>query len=163
MNAARLIRSLKPTRKATSTPCKIYNRKFAAGGQPQSQSQQARLWEGHNTEPEGWETTVYATYAASAVLITLALGFAPDTSIGTWASNEAQIRLDMKKEGLLESAEFGTHYNVPSKVYDFDMKIIDNPFNEEDDDDDEDEDEDDDDEDEEEGEDEDEEEEDDEE
>jgi hypothetical protein len=153
MNTARLIRSLKPTRKAPSTPSKIYNRKFGAGGQPQSQSQQARLWEGHNTEPEGWETTVYATYAASAVLITLALGFAPDTSIGTWASNEAQIRLDLKKEGMLESAEFGTHYNVPSKVYDFDMKIIDNPFNEDDDDDDDDDDdEDDDDDDEEEGE-----------
>ena len=51
------------------------------GAQPESQSMQARLWEGHPTKPEGWENTLYATYAASAVVITLALGFAPDSSI----------------------------------------------------------------------------------
>ena len=53
------------------------------GAQPESQSSQARLFEGHPTTPEGWETPVYLTYAASAVLITMALGFAPDTSINT--------------------------------------------------------------------------------
>lgn len=118
----------------------------AASSQPQSQSQQARLWEGHNTQPEGWETTVYATYFASTVLITLALGFAPDTTINTWAGNEARVRMEMKSlgsaEGGIDQEEFGVHYNVPERVYDFDMKIVDNPFNEEDDDEDEEEDED---------------------
>ena len=109
------------------------------GGPPQeSQSMHARLWEGHSTKPEGWETTIYATYAATAVVLTLALGFAPDTSINTWASNEAQVRLDLLKEGKIDKVEFGVHYNTADKVYDFDSKIVDNPFNEDDDDDDDD-------------------------
>ena len=53
------------------------------GGQPVSQSMEAELWQGHPKEKEGWETTIYVTYAASAVLLTLALGFAPDTTINT--------------------------------------------------------------------------------
>ena len=53
------------------------------GGQPESQSMQARLWEGHPIKPEGWENTIYATYAGAAVVITLALGFSPDTSINS--------------------------------------------------------------------------------
>jgi hypothetical protein len=76
----------------------------------------------------------------------LALGFAPDTTINTWAGNEARVRMEMKSlgsaEGGIDQEEFGVHYNVPEKVYDFDMKIVDNPFNEEDDDEDEEEDED---------------------
>ena len=58
-------------------------RRSMGGGQPESQSMQARLWEGHKTEPEGWEKSIYATYAATTVLVTLALGFAPDTTIET--------------------------------------------------------------------------------
>ena len=53
------------------------------GGQPESQSMQARLWEGHSAEPEGWEGTLYATYTVGFGLIVLALGFAPDTTIAT--------------------------------------------------------------------------------
>ena len=53
------------------------------GGQPISRSMEAELWQGHPKEPEGWETTIYMTYAASAVILTFALGFAPDTSIKT--------------------------------------------------------------------------------
>lgn len=52
------------------------------GGQPISRSMEAELWQGHPKEPEGWETTVYLTYAASAILLTL-VGLAPDTSIKT--------------------------------------------------------------------------------
>ena len=51
------------------------------GGQPESQSMQARLWEGHSTKPEGWETTMYATYAATAVIIAFGCAFAPDSTI----------------------------------------------------------------------------------
>jgi len=53
------------------------------GGQPESQSMKARLWEGHSPEPEGWEPTLYATYVVGFGLITLALGFAPDTTIAS--------------------------------------------------------------------------------
>lgn len=51
--------------------------------QPISRSMEAELWQGHPKEPEGWETTIYLTYGATVVLLTMALGFAPDTSIKT--------------------------------------------------------------------------------
>jgi hypothetical protein len=133
MNAIRtpLLRSARGLKQSVS------KRSFGAG-QPESQSMQARLWEGHNTKPEGWEGTVYATYAAATVVITLALGFAPDTTINTWAANEAKVRLELLKEGKIDKVEFGVHYNIPEKVYDFESKVVDNPFNEDDDDDDDD-------------------------
>ena len=56
---------------------------MGGGGQPISQSMEAELWQGHPKEPQGWETTVYLTYAATAVILGLGLGFAPDTSIKT--------------------------------------------------------------------------------
>lgn len=59
------------------------SRKMGGGGEPQPQSMQARLWEGHSPEPEGWEPTLYATYVVGFGLITLALGFAPDTTIAS--------------------------------------------------------------------------------
>ena len=58
-------------------------RRLMGGGQPISRSMEAELFEGHSTEPEGWETTIYLTYGATVVLLTMALGFAPDTSIKT--------------------------------------------------------------------------------
>mmetsp|Transcript_7887 Transcript_7887/g.11258 ORF Transcript_7887/g.11258 Transcript_7887/m.11258 type:complete len:154 (+) Transcript_7887:108-569(+) len=112
------------------------------GGQPESQSMQARLWEGHKTGPEGWEVPVYATYAGATVFIALALGFAPDTTITTWANNEAQARLDLQSSGALGKPEFGKHYNVPSELFEWESKNVDNPFNEEEDDDEDDEDDD---------------------
>ena len=60
---------------------RVQQSRSMGGGQPESQSMQARLWEGHPTQPEGWENTMYVTIAASTVLMTLALGFAPDSSI----------------------------------------------------------------------------------
>ena len=108
----------------------------AAAPQPESQSMRARLWEGHSTKPEGWENTLYATYAASAIVITLALGFAPDSSIQSWASAEARVRLDLQEDGTLDKPEFGVHYNTIENVFDFESKVVDNPFNEDDDDDD---------------------------
>jgi len=56
---------------------------MGGGGQPISQSMEAELWQGHPKEPQGWETTIYLTYAATAVILGLGLGFAPDTSIKT--------------------------------------------------------------------------------
>ena len=138
MNASRILARRIRSRTQTQT------RSFGAG-QPPSQSQSARLWEGHTTHKEGWETTIYATYAASTLLITLALGFAPDTSIQTWASNEAEVRLGMEGK---TSVVFGEHYNTPEKVFgqvwdDFMLRAM-NPEDDDDDDDDDDDEEDDD-------------------
>jgi hypothetical protein len=67
----------------SSSSATAVQRRFMGGGQPISRSMEAELWQGHPKEPEGWETTIYMTYAASAVILTFALGFAPDTSIKT--------------------------------------------------------------------------------
>jgi len=113
---------------------------MGGGGPPiVSQSMEAKLFEG-SPENEGWETTVYVTYALSAVIITMALGFAPDTSIETWAEGEARARLTLQAEGKLEQPVFGTHYDTAENKFDFDCISADNPFNEVDDDDEDDED-----------------------
>ena len=69
-------------RPSTTGTIRPARRNFGAG-QPESQSNKARLWEGHKEGREDWETTVYATYAAATVIITVALGFTPDTSTET--------------------------------------------------------------------------------
>ena len=122
-------------------------RRWMGSDMPKPQSSQAELWEGHPKTKEGWETTTYLTYAASAILLTLAVGFSPETSIKVWASNEAQARLDLKdKKGDDFELEFGKHYGADNVKYDFTSLAAENPFNEEDDDEDEEGDEDDDDE-----------------
>ena len=55
---------------------------FGAGHQPEPQSMKAQLWEGH-PKYEGFERITEVTYGVAAVLIALALGFAPNTSIKT--------------------------------------------------------------------------------
>mmetsp|Transcript_24219 Transcript_24219/g.49590 ORF Transcript_24219/g.49590 Transcript_24219/m.49590 type:complete len:169 (-) Transcript_24219:365-871(-) len=123
----------------TARPSAPAPRRTMAGGghQPVSRSMEAKLFEGH-PENEGWETTIYVTYAASLVLITFALGFAPDTSIKTWASSEARARLELQAKGKLDQPVFGVHYDTPENKYEFESKNPDNPFDEEEDDDDDD-------------------------
>lgn len=96
---------------------------------PKPQSSEAKLWQGHPTHSEGWELTTYLTYGVSTVLLVLAIGFTPETSIKVWAANEAQARLDIQaKTG--EALEFGRHYGLPSEKYDFTSLQAENPFNE---------------------------------
>ncbi|KAL7488480.1 hypothetical protein ACHAW6_014077, partial [Cyclotella cf. meneghiniana] len=102
------------------------------GHQPISRSMEAELFGGHPKE-EGWETTTYITYAASAVLFLMATVFAPDTSIKTWASSEARARLRLQAEGKLDQPVFGVHYDTHENNFDFESVSPDNPFNEEDD------------------------------
>lgn len=83
IRAAVNARSLPSTTLSTPSATSTVQRRFMGGGQPISRSMEAELWQGHPKEPEGWETTIYLTYAASAVILTFALGFAPDTSIKT--------------------------------------------------------------------------------
>ena len=118
--------SLRSLRSATRSTTQ--RRLFAA--MPKPQSMEAELWEGHPKHKEGWESTIYLTYGVATVLLTLTL-FAPETSIQTWASAEAQARLDQK------DAQFGKHHSAPEIKYDFNSGMADNPLDEEDDDDDE--------------------------
>jgi len=123
------------------------------GGPPtEPQSMQAELFGGHSKE-YGWEPIINGVYLASAVIFVM-IANAPDTNIKTWAAGEARRRLDLVEKGEIEKAEFGVHYDTDLRYakYDFEMKKIDNPFDEEEDDDDEEEEDDDDEEDEEEGE-----------
>ncbi|KKA30035.1 hypothetical protein TD95_001535 [Thielaviopsis punctulata] len=54
---------------------------------------------GEKPEKEGWEGPVYYVFLPSFVLFAIALAFKPDTSLDTWALEEARRRLE--KEGIL--------------------------------------------------------------
>ena len=74
---------------------------------------------------QGWEAVVYPTYIAAAVILIVGVGFAPDTSIKTWASSEAAARLNLKDAGAVETFEFGTHYAKEEELYKFAAEDID--------------------------------------
>lgn len=71
----------------------------------------------------GWEAIVYPTYIAAGIILVVGVGFAPDTSIKTWASNEARVRLNLEDSGELEETEFGVHYNIPENVFKFEAEV----------------------------------------
>jgi ESSS subunit of NADH:ubiquinone oxidoreductase (complex I) len=79
------------------------------GGVPVPRSAQAKLFAGHDTN-QGWESTVYFYYTLSTLLIIGVLGFAPDTTISSWAKQEAAARLHLKEQGVVKEFEFGKHY-----------------------------------------------------
>jgi len=84
-NSVRSSRRLPAVSAGNAQPASIRaapRRFMGGGGQPVSQSMEAELWQGHPKTPEGWETTIYLTYGATAVIF-VALAFAPDTSITT--------------------------------------------------------------------------------
>lgn len=105
--------------------------------QPQPQSMQAELWQGHPKHEEGFERITEVTYAVATVLICVALGLAPDTSIQTWANNEAKARMQLKASGKVTEFEFGKHYNTAENMFNFealDQKGYYDPFDEDGDD-----------------------------
>ncbi|KAK2750818.1 hypothetical protein FQN55_001830 [Onygenales sp. PD_40] len=64
------------------------------------------LWQvkpGHKYIPEGWETLWTYGFVGSLVVAGIAYAFKPDTSIQTWALEEARRRLE--KEGILEDPD----------------------------------------------------------
>jgi len=83
------------------------------GAMPEAQSNKARLFEGHSQEHEGWEYQTYFIYGATVVILGAMEMFKPDTTIQTWANNEAQVRLELLRAGKIEKVEFGVHYNTP--------------------------------------------------
>lgn len=107
----------------------LSQRRFMAANMPRPQSMDAELWQGHPKHKEGWETTIYLTYGAAVVIMGITYFFSPETSIQTWASAEAQARLDLKGKGV--KLEFGKHYSDPDVTYDYESVEPENPFNEE--------------------------------
>ncbi|KJZ74679.1 hypothetical protein HIM_06029 [Hirsutella minnesotensis 3608] len=53
---------------------------------------------GEKPEPEGWEWPMYI-FAGSLVVTGIALAYRPDTSVSTWALEEARRRLEA--EGII--------------------------------------------------------------
>ncbi|KAG9240482.1 ESSS subunit of NADH:ubiquinone oxidoreductase-domain-containing protein [Calycina marina] len=58
---------------------------------------------GEKPKPEGWETIFYVGMFGSLGLAAVAYAFKPDTSIQTWALEEARRRLEV--EGILKEPE----------------------------------------------------------
>ncbi|KAI5923389.1 ESSS subunit of NADH:ubiquinone oxidoreductase-domain-containing protein [Camillea tinctor] len=58
---------------------------------------------GEKYQKEGWETPFFYGFCGSLVLAGVAYGFKPDTSIQTWALEEARRRLEA--EGILEDPQ----------------------------------------------------------
>ncbi|KAH8666344.1 ESSS subunit of NADH:ubiquinone oxidoreductase-domain-containing protein [Xylariales sp. PMI_506] len=58
---------------------------------------------GEKYQKEGWETPFFYGFCGSLLLAAVAYGFKPDTSIQTWALEEARRRLEV--EGILEDPE----------------------------------------------------------
>jgi hypothetical protein len=76
---------------------------------PVPQSQNAPLWHGHTVQKEGWEEYVYFYYAVGILLQAAVLTFSPETSIESWAREEAKARLYLESKGQTDF-QFGTHY-----------------------------------------------------
>ncbi|KAL7622528.1 hypothetical protein AAE478_008035 [Parahypoxylon ruwenzoriense] len=58
---------------------------------------------GEKYQKEGWEGPFFYGFCGSLALAAIAYGFKPDTSIQTWALEEARRRLEA--EGILEDPE----------------------------------------------------------
>ncbi|TGJ79233.1 hypothetical protein E0Z10_g9529 [Xylaria hypoxylon] len=58
---------------------------------------------GEKYQKEGWETPFFYGFCGSLLLAGVAYGFKPDTSIQTWALEEARRRLEA--EGILDDPE----------------------------------------------------------
>ena len=106
-------------------------------GPPVPQSMEAKLW-GPGIDGlgggryQGWEPIVYSTYIISAFILIFGVGFAPETSIKSWANAEARTRynmfLDMQEEGTIDKSvpmnglngfERNVHYNTEERKYKF--------------------------------------------
>ena len=76
---------------------------------PVPRSQNAEIFAGH-PKYEGWEPTVYFWSTISFFLLVANLGYGPDTTIESWAFNEARARLILKEEKGFTDFKFGNHY-----------------------------------------------------
>ncbi|KAI6368936.1 hypothetical protein MCOR25_004540 [Pyricularia grisea] len=95
--ALRALRQTTQTRTLSTTP-----RRLASHG-PEYDPPTGWLFgvkPGEKYQKEGWENIMYIGFFGSFAVFTVAMCFKPDTSIQTWALEEARRRLEV--EGILE-------------------------------------------------------------
>ncbi|KAI0477496.1 ESSS subunit of NADH:ubiquinone oxidoreductase-domain-containing protein [Xylariaceae sp. FL0804] len=92
-----------PTTTTTATRSFSASARASSGHGPQLDPPTGWLWgvrPGEKYQKEGWEGPFFYGFCGSLVLAGIAYGFKPDTSIQTWALEEARRRLEA--EGILE-------------------------------------------------------------
>ncbi|CAH0052725.1 unnamed protein product [Clonostachys solani] len=99
--SARCVRQTAPTTTITTARSFSLTTRRQGGGGQQWDPPTGWLWgikPGEKPEPEGWEWPMYIFCGALAAA-TVALAFKPDTTVSTWALEEARRRLEA--EGIL--------------------------------------------------------------
>ncbi|KAI1274644.1 ESSS subunit of NADH:ubiquinone oxidoreductase-domain-containing protein [Xylaria sp. FL0933] len=108
-NAVRATRAALQQSKSTTTAAPSTRHQFTASARtsashgPQYDPPTGWLFgvkPGEKYQKEGWETPFFYGFCGSLLLAGVAYGFKPDTSIQTWALEEARRRLEA--EGILE-------------------------------------------------------------
>ncbi|EFZ02519.1 uncharacterized protein G6M90_00g037450 [Metarhizium brunneum] len=97
------LRAVRCARQPIATrPFSVTSRRQGGGhGESQFEPPTGWLWgikPGEKPEPEGWEWPMYI-FCGSLLAAGVALAFKPDTSVSTWALEEARRRLEA--EGVL--------------------------------------------------------------
>ncbi|KAI0860885.1 ESSS subunit of NADH:ubiquinone oxidoreductase-domain-containing protein [Xylaria cubensis] len=101
--AVRVTRALALQQQSTTTRPFTASARTSASHGPQYDPPTGWLFgvkPGEKYQKEGWETPFFYGFCGSLVLAGVAYGFKPDTSIQTWALEEARRRLEA--EGILE-------------------------------------------------------------
>ncbi|KAH8722097.1 ESSS subunit of NADH:ubiquinone oxidoreductase-domain-containing protein [Ilyonectria robusta] len=96
LRAARCVRQ-----PASARAFSVTARRRGGHGESQFEPPSGWLWgikPGEKAEPEGWEWPMYFFFGSLAAT-GLALAFKPDTTVSTWALEEARRRLE--QEGIL--------------------------------------------------------------
>ncbi|KAI1327446.1 ESSS subunit of NADH:ubiquinone oxidoreductase-domain-containing protein [Xylariaceae sp. FL0255] len=104
-------RALSSASSTTSASATVARRQFAASARVQGGGAHGPQYDpptgwlfgvkpGEKYQKEGWEGIFFYGFCGSILLTAVAYGFKPDTSIQTWALEEARRRLE--KEGILE-------------------------------------------------------------
>ncbi|CAJ2505050.1 Uu.00g124440.m01.CDS01 [Anthostomella pinea] len=110
--AVRATRAVQQTTATTTPQVQAATRSFSASARtsashgPQYDPPTGWLFgvkPGEKYQKEGWETPFFYGFCGSLLLAGVAYGFKPDTSIQTWALEEARRRLEA--EGILEDPQ----------------------------------------------------------
>ncbi|KAK7448675.1 NADH:ubiquinone oxidoreductase 11.6kD subunit [Colletotrichum acutatum] len=104
--AIRAARAIKTSAAAAPTTRAFSVTARRAGGGSDFDPPSGWLWgvkPGEKYEKEGWETPFYTLFCGGIIATGVVLAFKPDTSLDTWALEEARRRLE--KEGILPDPE----------------------------------------------------------
>ncbi|CAI4219894.1 unnamed protein product [Parascedosporium putredinis] len=108
VRAARTLRTLAATPSATTAarPFSVSSRRLGGDAHGHHESPYDPpsgylfgIKPGEKHQKEGWENLMFYGFVPSCLLLIVALAFKPDTSLDTWALEEARRRLEA--EGLL--------------------------------------------------------------